>query len=191
MSQESVEQKDLNSFQRLFLVLLSICLVVSLLFYKNVFKLNTTLDQLARNSALPVEALSNGRPTIIEFYADWCEACKEMAPAMMSLKQRNQNKVNVVLLDVDNPQWVDLIDKYDVNGIPQLNFFDKSGELKGFSLGLKNNNELNDIFYAVINDLDIPSFSRPSNSNYLNINNYSKESIAINNSKYSGSRSHD
>ncbi len=88
MSSESNEEKELNSSQRLFLVLLSICLVVSLFFFKNGFKSNLTLDQLARNSPLPEEALLNGRPTIIEFYADWCEACKEMAPSMINVKKK-------------------------------------------------------------------------------------------------------
>ncbi len=190
MTTESNEEKDLNSSQRLFLVLLSICLVISLFFFKNGFKLNSTLDQLARNSLLPEEALFNGRPSVIEFYADWCEACKEMAPAMISVKKRNQNKVDVVLLDVDNPQWIDLIKKYDVNGIPQLNFFDTKGEFKGFSLGVKNENELNDIFYALINNSALPSLSRISNSSDLNIGSDLEESIFIENAKSSGPRSH-
>ncbi len=190
MSSESNEEKDLNSSQRLFLVLLSICLVVSLFFFKNGFKPNLELDQLARNSALPEEALSNGRPTIIEFYADWCEACKEMAPTMISLKKRNENKLDVVLLDVDNPQWIDLIDQYDVKGIPQLNFFDENGDFRGYSLGVKNEIELNNIFYALINNTELPSFSGISNSSDLSIGNLSESSITINNPITSGPRSH-
>ena len=191
MSAESNEEKDLNSSQRLFLVLLSIFLVVSLLLFKNGFKQNLTLEELARNSPLPEEALSNGRPTIIEFYADWCEACKEMAPSMISLKQRNENKLDVVLLDVENPQWINLIEQYDVNGIPQLTFFDENGDFRGFSLGVKNEMELNDIFYALINDTELPSFSRMSKSSDFNIGSYSEDSMIINKTSTSGPRSHD
>ncbi len=190
MSSEFNEEKDLNSSQRVFLVLLSILLVVSLFFFKNGFKLNSTLDKLARNSPLPEEALSNGRPTIIEFYADWCEACKEMAPSMVSVKKINENKLDVLLLDVDNPQWTDLIDKYNVKGIPQLNFFDKNGSFRGFSLGVRNEMELNDIFYALINDTELPSFSRVSNSSDLNIGSYLEDSITINNINHEGPRNH-
>ncbi len=190
MSSESNEEQDLNSSQRLLLVLLSICLVISLLFFKNGFKPNLTLDELARNSPFPEEALSNGRPTIIEFYADWCEACKKMAPSMISVKKRNENKLDFVLLDVDNPQWIDLIDKYDVNGIPQLDFFDKNGDFRGFSLGVKNEMQLNDISYALINDTELPFFSTISQSSDLNIVSYKEDSMTINNSRSSGPRSH-
>tara|TARA_B100000965_G_scaffold126046_1_gene104776 strand:+ start:1441 stop:2016 length:576 start_codon:yes stop_codon:yes gene_type:complete len=172
--------KDLSFFQKYFLVFLSILLVISLLFFRNGFKANAMLDQLAKNSLLPEQALSNGRPTVLEFYADWCEACKEMAPDMIDAKKQNSNKVDVVLLNVDNPRWSDLIDKYNVNGIPQLNFFDKKGEPIGFSLGVRKNSELNQIFLALINNSELPSFTRSSNSSNLNSEYYS-EQVRLNN----------
>ncbi len=67
---------DLGLIQKIFLVFLSLFLVISLLFFRSGFKANAILDQLANNSLEPEIALSNGKPTIFEFYADWCEACK-------------------------------------------------------------------------------------------------------------------
>jgi thiol-disulfide isomerase/thioredoxin len=168
--------KDLSFFQKYFLVLLSIILVILLFFLRNGFKANAMLDELAKTSLLPEKALSNGKPTVFEFYADWCEACKEMAPDMIEVKKQTLNKVDVVLLNVDNPRWVDLIDKYDVNGIPQLTFFDDKGEFKGFSLGIRKFNELNEIFLALINNSKLPSFTNISNSNDLIYKNNQKES---------------
>ena len=159
--------KELSIFQKYFLVFLSFCLVISLLFIRNSFKANAILDQLAKNSLLPENALSNGKPTVFEFYADWCEACKEMAPDMLDVKKENANKVDIVLLNVDNSRWTDLIDKYDVNGIPQLTFFDDKGEFKGFSLGVRKYSELNEIFLALINKSELPSFTKLSNSSNL------------------------
>ena len=159
--------KGLSIFQKYFLVFLSFCLVISLLFIRNSFKANAMLDQLAKNSLLPENALSNGKPTVFEFYADWCEACKEMAPDMFNLKKENANKVDIVLLNVDNSRWSDLIDKYDVNGIPKLAFFDNEGSFKGFSLGVRNFNELDQIFFALINNTELPSFTKVSNSTNL------------------------
>ena len=167
--------EDLSSFQKYFLVFLSILLVISLFFLRNGFKANAMLDQLAKNSLLPEQALSNGRPTVLEFYADWCEACKEMAPDMIDLKNQNINKLDVVLINVDNSRWFNLIDKYNVNGIPQLNFFDAKGEFKGFSLGVRTNSELNEIFLALINNSKLPSFTKLSNSSNLNSESYSNK----------------
>ena len=160
-------EKELSFFQKYFLVFLSILLVISLFFLRNGFKANTMLDQLAKNSLLPEKALSNGRPTVFEFYADWCEACKQMAPDMIEVKKQNGNKVDVVLLNVDNSRWLNLIDKYNVNGIPQLTYFDDKGEFKGFSLGVKKYSELNEIFLALIENSELPSFINISNSSDL------------------------
>ena len=142
------------------------------------------LEQLAKNSLLPEEALSNGRPTVFEFYADWCEACKEMAPSMIEMKKINKNKVDIVLLNVDNDRWFDLITKYNVNGIPQLNFFDGNGEYKGFAVGVKKNEELQDIFIALINDLELPTYAKNSISSELNLKYFDKDSNNV------GPRSH-
>ena len=167
MSDTSSLGKDLSLFQKSFLVFLSLLLVILLFFLRNGFKANVILDQLAKNSLLPEQALSNGRPTVFEFYADWCEACKEMAPDMIEVKKQNSNKVDVVLLNVDNSRWSDLIDKYNVNGIPQLNFFDEEGEFRGYSLGVRKRNELNEIFIALINNSELPSFNKLTNSSDL------------------------
>tara|TARA_B100000579_G_scaffold344449_1_gene296906 strand:+ start:574 stop:1122 length:549 start_codon:yes stop_codon:yes gene_type:complete len=168
------EDKDLSFIQKISLVFLSISLVVALFFFRSDFKANAMLDQLAKNSLEPDKALLNGRPTVFEFYADWCEACKEMAPDMINVKKQNSNKVNVVLLNVDNPRWFDLIGKYDVNGIPKLIFFDDKGEFKGFSLGVRKYNELNEIFIALINNSKLPSFTKLSNSSNLQSKNNNK-----------------
>ena len=173
MIEDTKADKDLSFFQKYFLVLLSIILVVSLFFLRNGFKANAMLDELAKTSLLPEKALSNGKPTVFEFYADWCEACKEMAPDMIELKKQTSNKVDVVLLNVDNPRWVDLINKYDVNGIPKLTFFDDKGVFKGFSLGVRKYSELNEIFLALINNSELPSFNELSNSsNLISENNF-------------------
>jgi len=189
MSNSTNSDKDLSSFQKLFLVFLSISLVISISFLKNGFKANAILDQLAENSLLPEVALSNGRPTVFEFYADWCEACKEMAPDMIDIKKKNLNKVDVVLLNVDNTRWVNLIDKYNINGIPQLSFFDGNGEFKGFSLGVRNYNQLNEIFVSLINNSELPSFIKLSDSSNL-ISDLSFEDSYSNNTKSAGPRDH-
>ena len=188
MTNNSKVDNDLSSLQKIFLVFLSIFLVMGLFFFRGEFKANAMLDQLAKNSLEPEKALSNGRPTVFEFYADWCEACKEMAPDMIDIKTQNANKVDVVLLNVDNPRWFDLIDKYDVNGIPKLIFFDDKGEFKGSSLGVRKYSELNEIFNSLINNYELPSFTKLSNSSDLISKNNLK--VINNNIKSEGPRDH-
>ena len=180
----------LSFFQKYLLVFISIFLVVSLLFFRNGFKANAMLEDLAENSLLPSTALSNGKPTVFEFYADWCEACKEMAPDMIKIKKQTSNKVDVVLLNVDNSRWTDLIDKYDVNGIPKLTFFDNKGEFKGVSLGVRKFSELNEIFLALINNSELPYFTKLSSSSDLNSGNNIKESNLNNVILSQGPRDH-
>ena len=43
------------------------------------------LDEL-RLQSMPLDsALANGRPTVLEFYADWCEVCNELAPTALEV----------------------------------------------------------------------------------------------------------
>ena len=179
--------KELGFFQKCFLVFISLFLGVSLFFFRGGFQANSMLDQLARNSLEPEMALSNGKPSVFEFYADWCEACKEMAPDMISVEKLNSNKVDLVLINVDNSKWIDLIDKYNVNGIPQLTFFDEKGEFRGSSLGVRKYSELNEIFLALINNYEIPSYTKLSNLSNLNSNNNSQ---LLKNNISKGPRSH-
>ena len=188
MIDNSNSDDHLGFIQKIFLVFLSLFLVVALFFFRSGFKANAMLNQLAKHSLEPNIALSNGKPTVFEFYADWCEACKEMAPDMVEAEKLNSNKIDVVLLDVDNSRWFDLIDKYDVNGIPKLTFFDDKGEFKGFSLGVRKYSELNEIFIALINNSELPSFTKLSNSSNL----ISKKNLKVlnNNIGSGGPRDH-
>ena len=190
MKDNTSADKDLSDFQKYFLAFLSFSLVIALLFIRNGFKENAMLDQLAKNSLLPENALSNGKPTVFEFYADWCEACKEMAPDMIDAKKQNDNKVDIVLLNVDNSRWIDLIEKYDVNGIPKLIFFDDKGVMKGYSLGVRKYNELNEIFISLINNSKLPSFTKESNSSNLPSEFFSNEESFNNLTKTEAPRNH-
>ncbi|MCT0200002.1 thioredoxin [Synechococcus sp. CS-1325] len=127
------------------------------------------LEQMARRSLeLPV-ALANGRPTILEFYADWCAVCRSMAPAVEAIETKHRGALDVVLLNVDNPRWAAEIERYDVNGIPQLEFFDREGQSVGRSLGGRSLAELDAIATALIAGKPLPRLAGVGSLSQLDV----------------------
>ena len=75
--------------------------------------------------AIPLEvALSNGKPTLMEFYANWCTSCQAMAVDLQALKQEYGDRLNFVMLNVDNTKWLPEVLQYRVDGIPHFVFLD-------------------------------------------------------------------
>ena len=59
------------------------------------------------------------------------------------------------------------MDRYDVNGIPQLNLFDAAGEAKGRSIGLRSVEELQLLTTALIEDQPLPALPGVGNISQL------------------------
>ena len=104
--------------------------IISLFLFKNFFFQSTfLLKSFGELSVDPQIAFENNKPTFLEFYAEWCEVCKEMAPKVSALKEEYEKDVNFVFLNVDNQKWDNYIRKLNVNGIPQVNLFAREGNL--------------------------------------------------------------
>ena len=161
------ESSPLGTAQRWVLIAVAVALALGLVMLRGGIQSESPMEQLARRSLDPQTALTNGRPTLIEFYADWCQVCREMAPSMLDLEMRSRDRLDVVLVNVDNPRWQDLVDRYDVNGIPQLNLFNAEGEAKGRSLGLRSAEELQLLTTALLENQPLPALPGVGNISQL------------------------
>jgi len=177
---------NLNAVQKAVLLVSAVVLAVVLFLLRNGLSTESPMDQLARRSLQPEVALSNNTPTMLEFYADWCEACREMAPAMLETERRTSGRMDVVLVNIDNPQWQDLIDRYEVNGIPQLNLFGATGQLRGRSLGVRTAPQLDALSTALIDNSPLPQFAGIGSISNLE----AADAIATASSTSAGPRSH-
>ena len=95
---------------------------------------------------------------MVEFYADWCESCRTMAPGMEQMVEEHP-QVDLVLLNVDNPSWQPQVQRWNVNGIPHLQLFDANGESRGQSIGLRQPQELSAIAVALETGEPLPTLA--------------------------------
>ena len=179
--QSSNKESFLNPSQKSILILFFSLIICSLLAFKNlVFKPIFLLKNFGKLSIDPEIAFTNNKPTFLEFYAEWCEVCKEMAPKVSEIKEDYEKEINFVFLNVDNPKWEKYIRNFKVNGIPQVNIFDKDANLEFTFIGKQEEKTLK-------NSLDNLHDNLRSNSQILT----SELSIIKENKNYQSSpRSH-
>ena len=134
--QSETGESLLNKNLKVIIVVATVIVIFSLVLLRNPFLKSTyLLKSFGESSVDPEIAFKNNKPTFLEFYAEWCEVCKEMAPKISDLKATYEKDINFVFLNVDNQKWDYYIKKFEVNGIPEINLFDKEGNLKSTFIG--------------------------------------------------------
>ena len=71
------------------------------------------------------EVLKAAKPTLVDFWAEWCGPCKIIAPILDELSTEYEGKLKIAKVDVDSN--AEKAGEYGVRGIPTLLIF-KSGE---------------------------------------------------------------
>lgn len=65
-------------------------------------------------------------PCIIDFYADWCQPCKMVAPILEELSKEYAGKINIYKVDTESEQ--ELASVFGIRSIPSILFCPKDGQ---------------------------------------------------------------
>ena len=65
-------------------------------------------------------------PCIIDFYADWCQPCKMVAPILEELAKEYDGKINIYKVNTEDQ--TELAGAFGIKSIPSLLFCPKDGQ---------------------------------------------------------------
>ncbi|MDH5859202.1 thioredoxin TrxA [Lampropedia aestuarii] len=84
------------------------------------------------DGSFKAEVLESSTPVLLDFWAEWCGPCKQIAPVLDELAAAYQGKLVIKKVNVDENREVPA--KYGIRGIPTLMLF-KDGEVAATNVG--------------------------------------------------------
>lgn len=75
------------------------------------------------DASFAADVLDSGDTVLIDFWAEWCGPCKQIAPALDEIARDYEGKLTVAKVNIDeNPETPG---RYGVRGIPTLMIFSR------------------------------------------------------------------
>lgn len=83
--------------------------------------------------------LKAGSPVLVDYWAEWCQPCKMLAPILDEIAKDYEGKLTIVKINIDdNPKTPQ---QYGVRGIPTLMLFN-DGEVQATKVGALSKTDL-------------------------------------------------
>ncbi len=80
------------------------------------------------------DVLQNTKPVLVDFWAEWCGPCRQVAPILDEISAEYGDKIEIVKVNVDNEPA--LAQQYGIISIPALQVF-QGGQLVKQMVGAK------------------------------------------------------
>jgi len=84
-------------------------------------------------------------PVLVDFSAEWCGPCKMMKPVLEQLKDKMEDKIRIIKIDVDKNS--EIAGKYKIQSVPTLMLFQK-GTARWSGVGVMPSNYLENVIIS-------------------------------------------
>jgi thioredoxin 1 len=91
--------------------------------------------------------LSSDQPVLVDFWAEWCQPCKMLAPTIDEVADTYEGKAKIGKLDIDSNKEVAM--KFNISAIPTVLIF-KGGEVAKQFVGLTRKEDIVEAMDALV-----------------------------------------